>query len=118
MCGISGIYRRGDAPIEEARLLAMRDDQTHRGPDDVGLRTGRHIGLAFNRLAIIDLSPAANQPMASEDGTVSIVFNGEIYNFQEVRRDLEGRGRRFRTRSDTEVILQAYQQWGIDAIRR
>jgi asparagine synthase (glutamine-hydrolysing) len=118
MCGISGIYRRGDAPIEEARLLAMRGDQTHRGPDAVGLHRGAHIGLAFNRLAIIDLSPAANQPMSAGDGSVWIVFNGEIYNFQDVRRALEAKGRTFMTRSDTEVILQGYMEWGIDVISR
>ncbi|HEU4402936.1 MAG TPA: asparagine synthetase B, partial [Candidatus Polarisedimenticolia bacterium] len=106
MCGIAGIYRRGDSPLPEERLRAMRDDQTHRGPDSNGLHLGPHIGLAFNRLAIIDLSPAANQPMATDDGNTWIVFNGEIYNFHEVRSVLEAKGRRFRTRSDTEVILQ------------
>jgi len=96
----------------------MRDDQVHRGPEAVGLRTGPHIGLAFNRLAIIDLSPQANQPMASEDGAVWIIFNGEIYNFRQVRQDLQARGCRFRTQSDTEVILQGYGQWGIDVTSR
>ncbi|OLD63223.1 MAG: asparagine synthase (glutamine-hydrolyzing), partial [Acidobacteria bacterium 13_1_40CM_2_68_5] len=96
----------------------MRDDQVHRGPEAVGERTGPHIGLAFNRLAIIDLSPQANQPMASEDDTVWIVFNGEIYNFRQVRRDLQSRGYRFRTQGDTEVILQGYRQWGIDVATR
>src|SRR2546422_886417 len=114
MCGIAGIYRRGEAPIPEARLLAMRGDQIHRGPDAVGLYTGPHIGLTFNRLAIIDLSPAANQPMGARDGTVWIVFNGEIYNFQDLRRELEARGRKFRTLSDTEVILEGYLTWGLD----
>src|SRR5882724_5488789 len=96
----------------------MREDQRHRGPDAVGLHAGPHIGLVFNRLAIIDLSPEANQPMVSEDGVVWIVFNGEIYNFRELRRELESRGRRFRTQSDTEVILQGYAQWGIDVVPR
>ncbi len=118
MCGIAGIYRRGDRPIEEPRLVAMRDDQTHRGPDAVGLHVGPHIGLASNRLAIIDPSPAANQPMSTEDGEVWVVFNGEVYNFQDLRKDLEAKGRRFQTRSDTEVILQGYQQWGLDVIPR
>src|SRR5881296_3759602 len=118
MCGIAGIYSRGDTPVATRRLLAMRDDQVHRGPEAVGLRTGPHIGLAFNRLAIIDLSPQANQPMASEDGAVWIIFNGEIYNFRQVRQDLQARGCRFRTQSDTEVILQGYGQWGIDVTSR
>ena len=118
MCGIAGIFSRGDVAPSTDRLLAMREDQTHRGPDAAGLYTGPHIGLAFNRLAIIDLSPLANQPMATEDGAARIVFNGEIYNYRELRRELEGQGRRFRTRSDTEVILQGYLEWGIDVVRR
>jgi asparagine synthase (glutamine-hydrolysing) len=96
----------------------MRADQTHRGPEAVGQWTGPHIGLAFNRLAVIDLSPEANQPMVSRDGEAWIVFNGEIYNFRQVRRDLEACGRRFRTQGDTEVILEGYRQWGIDVVNR
>jgi asparagine synthetase B (glutamine-hydrolysing) len=96
----------------------MRDDQVHRGPDAAGLHTGPHVGLAFNRLAIIDLSPAANQPMEVDAGAAHIVFNGEIYNYRELRRELEDKGLRFRTQSDTEVILQRYVQWGIDVVRR
>src|SRR2546426_1900158 len=118
MCGIAGIYARGDVPVPEDRLLAMREDQTHRGPDAEGLHIGPHIGLAFNRLAVIDLSPLANQPMKTDDGTARIVFNGEIYNYRELRRELEGKGRQFRTQSDTEVILQGYLQWGIEVVRR
>ena len=118
MCGIAGIFSRGDVPVPLRRLLAMRDDQVHRGPEAVGERCGPHIGLAFNRLAIIDLSAQANQPMASEDDTVWIVFNGEIYNLRQVRRDLQSRGYRFRTQGDTEVILQGYRQWGIDVATR
>jgi asparagine synthase (glutamine-hydrolysing) len=118
MCGIAGIYSRGDAPILLRRLLAMRDDQVHRGPESVGLHTGTHIGLAFNRLAIIDLSPQSNQPMASEDGAVWVVFNGEIYNFRQLRQELQGRGHRFQTQGDTEVILEGYREWGIDVATR
>ena len=104
--------------MSESRLLAMRNDQVHRGPDDAGLHIGPHIGLAFNRLAVIDLSPAAGQPMSDRGGRVFIVFNGEIYNFQDLRCELEAKGRTFRTRSDTEVILQGYLEWGIEVIRR
>jgi asparagine synthase (glutamine-hydrolysing) len=118
MCGISGLFCRGEAPVSESRLLAMRADQVHRGPDDAGMHVGPHIGLAFNRLAVIDLSPAAGQPMAAEGGRVWIVFNGEIYNFQDLRRELESKGRTFRTRSDTEVILQGYLEWGTDIVGR
>src|SRR5262245_42696509 len=118
MCGISGIYQRGNGPVPESRLLAMRSDMTHRGPDAVGLHVGPHVGLAFNRLAVIDLSPAANQPMATDDERVWIVFNGEIYNFLDLRAELESKGRRFRTHSDTEVILQGYLEWGLAVVGR
>jgi asparagine synthase (glutamine-hydrolysing) len=118
MCGIAGIYSRGDGPIDESRLRAMQADLIHRGPDAAGLRVGPHIGLAFRRLAIIDLSSSANQPMASDEGDVWVIFNGEIYNFREVRSELERLGRRFRTRSDTEVIVQGYQEWGIEVFQK
>ncbi|HKQ97657.1 MAG TPA: asparagine synthase (glutamine-hydrolyzing), partial [Candidatus Polarisedimenticolia bacterium] len=118
MCGIAGIFRRGGAPIEAERLVAMRDDQRHRGPDAEGLHVVPHAGLAFNRLAIIDLSPAANQPMVLPDDGLAIVFNGEIYNFREVRAQLEAEGHAFTTKSDTEVILRGYRAWGLDVVPR
>ncbi|HYV18315.1 MAG TPA: asparagine synthase (glutamine-hydrolyzing) [Verrucomicrobiae bacterium] len=114
MCGISGIMTRGSTPVDSGRVLAMRDDQRHRGPDSDGLYAETTVALGFNRLAIIDLSPAANQPMRSDDGSVVLIFNGEIYNFQDLRARLQGLGRTFRTRSDTEVILEGYRQWGPD----
>jgi len=114
MCGISGILTRGSTPVDPDRVLAMRSDLHHRGPDAVGLYAAGAVVLGFNRLAIIDLSPAANQPMRADDGSVALVFNGEIYNFRELRARLEGLGRTFRTRSDTEVILEGYRQWGRD----
>jgi asparagine synthase (glutamine-hydrolysing) len=98
----------------------MRDCLRHRGPDDAGSwwSPDRRVGLAMRRLAIIDLSPGGHQPMADATGNCWITFNGEIYNFKEVRRDLERLGHVFRTASDTEVILQAYAQWGIDCLER
>jgi asparagine synthase (glutamine-hydrolysing) len=114
MCGISGIMTRGSTPIDSRRVLAMRSELGHRGPDAVGLHDDGAAVLGFNRLAIIDLSPAANQPMLADDGSVALVFNGEIYNFQDLRTRLQGLGRTFRTRSDTEVILEGYRQWGVD----
>ena len=116
MCGISGILTRGSTPVDCARALAMRSDQRHRGPDSEGLHAEGPIALGFNRLAIIDLSEAANQPMRSDDQAVTLIFNGEIYNFQDLRRRLEALGRTFRTRSDTEVILEGYRQWGLEVV--
>jgi asparagine synthase (glutamine-hydrolysing) len=118
MCGISGIMTRGSAPIDPHRVLAMRADMRHRGPDAEGLHSESAVVLGFNRLAIIDLSPAANQPMRADDGSVTLVFNGEIYNFQDLRDQLQALGRTFRTRSDTEVILEGYRQWGLDLVPR
>jgi len=93
----------------------MNDAIAHRGPDGDGFFLAPGIGLGHRRLAIIDLS-TGDQPMASHDGSIQIVFNGEIYNFRELRQSLEARGRTFRTRSDTEVIIQAWQEWGSDSI--
>jgi asparagine synthase (glutamine-hydrolysing) len=119
MCGIAGIVSRsGD--VDLALLERMRDAMAHRGPDSCGLRiSGDHLaGLAHRRLAIIDLSPAGAQPMTGADPATSITFNGEIYNFQEVRAALERRGHVFRSASDTEVILAAYREWGLDCLDR
>ena len=115
MCGISGfllanaILPRGAA---EARLWAMIATLRHRGPDDEGVWTDGRAGLAHARLSIIDLSPAGHQPMASADESVWITYNGEIYNFAEIRQELEALGYRFRSRSDTEVIVNGWHAWG------
>jgi asparagine synthase (glutamine-hydrolysing) len=117
MCGIAGIADLTGRPVDTALLRAMTSVQAHRGPDgeDIVCRGG--VGLGHRRLAIIDLA-TGDQPMANDDGTVRIVFNGEIYNFRELRRDLEARGTRFRTNSDTEVILRAYEAEGPDCVRK
>jgi asparagine synthase (glutamine-hydrolysing) len=114
MCGIAGFLCRDPLPREaaEARLWAMHATIRHRGPDDAGVWTDGHAGLAHARLSIIDLSPAGHQPMASADGRVWITYNGEIYNFAEIRRELEALGYRFRSRSDTEVIVEGWHAWG------
>jgi len=122
MCGLAGILAFGDTrPVAEDEVRAMRDAIVHRGPDGAGLwlaPDGR-IGLGHRRLAIVDLSDAAAQPMADADGTVQLVYNGEIYNHAELRRELEARGHRFRTdHSDTEVVVHGYREWGIDCIDR
>lgn len=114
LCGIAGLLHCGS----RESLQRMADVQSHRGPDDAGLEwfdaTGS--GLAHRRLSIIDLSPAGHQPMA--DGTLWITFNGEIYNHRDVRAELEGRGHKFYSQSDTEVILKAYRVWGADCLER
>jgi asparagine synthase (glutamine-hydrolysing) len=115
MCGISGfllsraILSRGSA---KSRLWAMIATLRHRGPDDEGVWTDGRAGLAHARLSIIDLSPAGHQPMASADETIWITYNGEIYNFAEIRQELEAGGYRFRSRSDTEVIVNGWHAWG------
>ena len=113
MCGICGIaYREQDRPIEPARLVRMRDALTHRGPDGAGLHQYKNVGLGHRRLSIIDLAGGA-QPLANEDETVWVTFNGEIYNYRELTRRLENLGHRFRTHCDTEVLVHAYEQYGL-----
>src|SRR5262249_39704858 len=97
--------------------LAMRDILTHRGPDDAGLHVEECAALAHRRLSIVDLA-AGHQPLANEDETVWVTFNGEIYNHRDIRRDLEARGHRYRTRSDTESVVHAYEEWGDDCVHR
>jgi len=115
MCGISGYVLRGATlprGAGEARLWAMIATLRHRGPDDEGIWTDGRAGLAHARLSVIDPSPAGHQPMASADETAWITYNGEIYNFAEIRQELGARGYRFRSRSDTEVIVNGWHAWG------
>lgn len=119
MCGIYGLIRR-DGSIDAARLAGQRDLLLHRGPDDAGSwvsQDGR-IGLAHRRLSILDLTAAGRQPMASQDGRFTIVFNGEIYNYREIREELARTGQVFSTGSDTEVLLDAYRVWGEACLAR
>jgi asparagine synthase (glutamine-hydrolysing) len=118
MCGISGIFHFDPAqPIERSALSRMSSVMRHRGPDDAGDYVDFRVGLVFNRLSIIDLA-GGHQPMSNEDGSVWIVFNGEIYNFLEIREQLLGRGHRFRTRSDTETIVHAWEEFGEDCVHK
>src|ERR1043165_2648239 len=112
MCGINGMFYFDPArrAAEEA-VRSMRASLHHRGPDDHGIYLDGNVGLGFNRLSIIDLS-GGHQPMCNEDGTVWIVFNGEIYNFKELREELLSRGHRFQTRSDTETIVHLWEEYG------
>ncbi len=113
MCGIAGIFDiRGPSEIDRGVLERMTNILYHRGPDDAGLYVEPGVGLGFRRLAIIDLSDAGHQPMLSADGNIVVIFNGEIYNFQEIKKVLKDRGYSFRSHSDTEVILYAWQEWG------
>ena len=114
MCGIAGWYRRGGRPVAEALVAAQCDTIRHRGPDDSGYFTDGDVALGMRRLSIIDLE-GGHQPMATDDGRYTIVFNGEIYNHPELRPELEAKGYRFHTHSDTETLLAAYTLWGDDA---
>jgi asparagine synthase (glutamine-hydrolysing) len=116
MCGICGQFNfSSSAPVVFEDIVGMTRTMPHRGPDDEGFYVSGSIGLGFRRLSIIDLG-AGRQPMADAEESVWVVFNGEIYNFPEVRRELEASGHRFRTNSDTEVIVHGYKQWGDDVL--
>lgn len=124
MCGIVGTLTFASSPfkVSEPYIIEMRDTMVHRGPDGEGVwvSSDQRVGLGFRRLAIIDLSEKANQPMASSNGSIQLVFNGEIYNHAEIRKELESiRDFEWKTdHSDTEVILHAYEEWGIECIHR
>ncbi len=112
MCGIAGIFHLETAkPVDPARVRAMADALAHRGPDGSGVWTAQGVGFGHRRLSIIDLA-GGDQPMATADDRLVTVFNGEIYNYRELRAELEGHGHAFRTASDTEVILHGWRQWG------
>jgi asparagine synthase (glutamine-hydrolysing) len=118
MCGICGEYNFGShRPAEIERVKKMTASLTHRGPDDEGYLCLGPVGLGFRRLSIIDLA-GGHQPMVDADRGVFLLFNGEIYNFAELKNELEQYGHRFKTKSDTEVILHGYKQWGIDVLNR
>ncbi|NDB95886.1 MAG: asparagine synthetase B, partial [Verrucomicrobia bacterium] len=118
MCGIAGFTTHRHAPEQPgAALSAMTRALQHRGPDAEGAYTDPAVHLGHRRLSILDLAGGA-QPMSSADGRWHIVFNGEIYNYLELRRDLEARGAAFRTQSDTEVLLQAWAEDGVDCLPR
>lgn len=118
MCGIGGIYRHDGAAVERAVLERMVAALKHRGPDDSGVYAHANVGLAHTRLAVIDLSTQGHQPMLADDGRVALAYNGEVYNYRELRTCLRAHGHAFRGDSDTEVVLRAYLQWGVDAFAR
>lgn len=118
MCGICGIYNKQNHSPEEKRLVDMRDVMMNRGPDDAGLFIEPGIGLGHRRLSIVDLTETGHQPMHTPDGRYTIVYNGEIYNFPELKKELEQRGILFHSTSDTEVILQGYAVWGTEVFQK
>jgi asparagine synthase (glutamine-hydrolysing) len=118
MCGICGYLQTDPVQVYDRALLEYMNEQIHhRGPDSDGFFVGQTVGLAMRRLAIIDVA-GGQQPITNEDGTIQLVYNGEIYNFHELRDELERYGHRFATNSDTETVVHAYEQWGDDALRR
>lgn len=115
MCGICGIYSQAGEPVQQELLCQMTLAMTHRGPDGSGTYIAGPIGLGHRRLSIIDLE-GGSQPISNEDNRLQVVFNGEIYNFIELRNELEKKGHCFKTRSDTEVIIHGYEEWGLDCV--
>src|SRR3954471_19700896 len=121
MCGITGYWtRRGDTGAWLQDLAASVTSLKQRGPDDSGVwvRPGGRVALGHTRLSILDLSPLGHQPMKSSDGSITMVFNGEVYNFATIRSELESLGHRFRSSGDSEVILAAFLQWGVKAVEK
>lgn len=122
MCGISGIVTTNGDRVDPNTIEAMTERLRHRGPDDGGVWLGGggdvHVGLGARRLSVIDTSPRGHMPMASADGRLRITYNGEVYNFKEIRRELESLGHIFKSETDTEVVLTAYAQWGVDCLPR
>ncbi|HMK83999.1 MAG TPA: asparagine synthase (glutamine-hydrolyzing), partial [Candidatus Bathyarchaeia archaeon] len=117
MCGIAGIIQTNKAPVSDGIIEAMTSALSHRGPDGCHTKTWGHIGFGHSRLSIIDLE-TGGQPICNEDGTVWITYNGEVYNYLELRRQLESKGHQFHTKSDTEVIVHSYEEWGDQCVER
>ena len=117
MCGICGIYNVSGRKVDEKLLERMNNTLIHRGPDGEGTFVDAHVGLGHRRLSIIDLE-TGKQPMGNEDGSIQVVFNGEIYNFLELKKELEKKGHLFKTKSDTETIVHGYEEWGDDFVQR
>ena len=118
MCGIAGVLHLDGEPAQPVLVQRMTDVLAHRGPDGEGVFTDGPVGLGHRRLAVIDLTPAGHQPMATPDGRYVLSYNGEVYNFHELRLALEAAGRRFWSRTDSEVVLHALAEWGLGALAR
>jgi asparagine synthase (glutamine-hydrolysing) len=118
MCGICGIFNLDHEPVSPVILHKMTEAIAHRGPDGEGFYIDGCLGLGHRRLAVIDLSPSGHQPMISSDDQYALIYNGEIYNFQKLRLELESLGHQFRSRTDSEVVLHAYMEWGSHCVKR
>lgn len=118
MCGITGILSLTSAPVDSRALRRMTEAVAHRGPDGEGFYTNEVVGLGHRRLAIIDLTPSARQPMVSDGGRFVLVYNGEIYNFKDLRLELEESGFEFKSKTDSEVVLNSWIRWGKDCVRK
>ena len=118
MCGITGLIHFDNSPVSPEVLQRMTDAISHRGPDGEGHWIEGNVGIGHRRLAIIDLSPAGHQPMVSANHRFLLSYNGEIYNFRELRSELEAKGYWFRSRTDSEVVLNALAEWGVEALNR
>src|SRR5439155_996159 len=116
MCGVAAVVMLDGCPAAAEIVSRMTKALAHRGPDDDGVHLSDSVALGFRRLSILDLTPSGHQPMSTRDGSVTIVFNGEIYNYIELRTELEARGRTFRSSGDTEVLFQAYCEWGAQCL--
>ena len=118
MCGIAGIINFDGEPASEIQLQNMTNAIIHRGPDGKGHYINNNVGLGHRRLAIIDLSPSAHQPMQTVDKRFTITYNGEVYNFKSIRTELESKGYQFHSNTDSEVVLNAYVEWGKDCVHK
>src|ERR1700753_1041892 len=118
MCGISGLVNRDGRPVESAAIRAMTDSVSHRGPDGEGHLVEGAVALGHRRLSILDLSDRGRQPMEYKDTGLVLTFNGEIYNYIELRHELISYGYTFYSDTDSEVILAAYDRWGADCVKR
>jgi asparagine synthase (glutamine-hydrolysing) len=118
MCGICGVVRFDSQPVSESAIVKMSDTIAHRGPDGGGVWVNGSVGLGHRRLAIVDLTPTGRQPMTNETGDIFITYNGELYNHPDLRIELEAAGHRYHSRSDTETIIHAYEEWETDCLNR
>src|SRR6185295_16423886 len=116
MCGIAGLYNLEGAPVSADHIQGMCDLIRHRGPDDFGIWSEGPIGLGHRRLAIIDLSSRGRNPLANEDQSIQLIFNGEIYNYRELRADLLQKGHHFSSETDSEVVIHLFEEKGPDCV--